>query len=281
MLKYSTILKNEAITSIAIGGFDGLHRAHQVLLSHLDENGALVIVDKGFSPSLTPFKERCKYTNHPCLFLDFAAIKDMEAEAFIAYLRTTFPSLRKIVVGYDFRFGKERKGDPAFLAKESGLEVVVVEEQKLGDVSIHAEEIRALIQKGAIKEANKLLGRTYTLWGEVVSGQGIGKKALYPTFNTIVEDFILPKEGVYITQAVIVDKVYPALTFIGKRLSTDQAFSIETHVLESLEDEETKILQIGFLAYLRQNRKFDSLASLKEQITSDIAAAKGYFQGTT
>jgi riboflavin kinase/FMN adenylyltransferase len=278
MLKSSTTsVKKDSIESIAIGSFDGLHIAHMKLFEKLDENGAVLIIDKGFTPALTPGRERCQYTKHPCFFLEFESIKDMEALEFAAYLRTLFPRLRKIVVGYDFRFGKNRAGDPFLLKSLQGIEVVVVEEQSHEGISIHAKEIRQLLQNGKIEDANRLLGRTYSIRGDVVAGQGLGKKSLYPTFNMKTGDFLLPKEGVYITKVVIFGKSYPALTFVGKRLSVDDVFSVESHILDESLNVQPREIIVEFLVYLRPNRKFPSLEVLKEQISDDIQKARNFF----
>ncbi|RUM67621.1 MAG: bifunctional riboflavin kinase/FAD synthetase [Sulfurospirillum sp.] len=279
MLKSSTTSENETIASIAIGGFDGLHLGHRKLLDALGKNGALLVVEKGFSPALTPAQERCRYTEHPCFFLDFDAIKGMEASDFMRYLRVLFPNLKKIVVGYDFRFGKNRRGDHETLKQMEGVAVEVIAEQRVAGISVHANEIRNLLRDGKIELANRLLGRRYSVRGDIISGQGLGKKALYPTCNLDTGDFLLPKEGVYITQSLIDGKLYPSVTFIGKRLSADNRFSVETHILEEdLEVKEDKA-ELFFLAYLRSNKKFDSLHELKRQIGEDIEKAKRAFTG--
>lgn len=278
MLRSSSIFKKDSITSLAIGGFDGMHTAHRELISRLDDNGALLIVEKGFDEALTPKERRCDHTSLACFFLDFERIKEISAEAFVDYLHAQFPALRKIVVGYDFRFGKSRRGTPELFQRISGVEVEVVEEQKREDVSVHAGEIRKLLKEGKPSLAAKLLGRPYSIEGMVVSGQGLGKKALYPTFNLAVEAFLIPAEGVYISEAKVGEKYYPAVTFVGHRVSTDRAFSIETHLLTERPLPEVKTLEVRFLRYLRPNRKFDSLEALKLQIGKDIEAARGYFE---
>ena len=264
--------------SVAIGGFDGLHIAHQHLLSHLEGEGALLVIEKHFPYALTPGTKRCQYTFYPCFFLDFHKIKDMKADTFTAYLLEYFPSLKKIVVGYDFRFGKNRVGDASLLQKLPNIEVVVIEEQKLDGVSIHTKEIKKRLEEGDILFANRLLGRPYSIEGQVISGQGLGKKALYPTFNLDTDRFFLPKEGVYISSVKIDNIVYPALTFIGKRFSTDGKFSVETHILYERDFDGIDALEVSFLTYLRENRKFDRLAVLKKQISEDIILAKNYFE---
>ena len=276
MLKFSTTSENDKITSIAIGGFDGVHTAHRKLFAELDENGAMLVIDKGFSPALTPGSQRCRYVAYPCFFLDFTEIREMEAIDFLHYLRRIFPRLRKIVVGYDFRFGKNRAGDPALLHRMENVTVTVVKEYIVDGISVHADTIRRLLKQGKIKEANKLLGREYAVRGSVIRGQGLGAKALYPTCNLEAGDFLLPKDGVYVTRTVIGEKRYPSVTFIGKRLSADNKFSVETHILEETLEVSANELEVFFLDYLRPNRKFEALHELKKQIAKDIKTAKGY-----
>ncbi len=279
MLRSSSISRKDKITALAIGGFDGMHLAHQQLISRLEGEGALLIVEKHFATALTPGEVRCRFAPRECacFFLDFEMIRSMRAERFVDFLAEQFPALRKIVVGYDFRFGKDRLGDPKMFEKIPGVEVEVVEEQKCDGISVHADTIRKLLRSGEVDAANRLLGRLYTIRGEVISGQGLGTRSLYPTLNIRTQNYLLPREGVYITRASLHERTYPALTFIGRRLSTDAAFSIETHILDSTITDEVQEVEVRFLSFLRENRKFDDLKHLKAQIGEDIAVAKAYF----
>lgn len=272
MLKSFTTLEKEKIDSIAIGGFDGIHLAHQALISRLSENGALVIVHRG-GVGLTPAKERCFYHDKICIILEFEKIKGIEAEAFITYLQENFPALKKIVVGYDFRFGKDRRGDAVLLKNLFEGEVEIVQEVFHDGISVHSGKIKEFLKEGNVLQANSLLGRIYSVKGSVITGQGLGKKVLYPTINITTGDFFLPKEGVYATFVEMKGKRYPAVTFIGKRLSTDAQFSVETHILQSDFIGEKDEMILFFRAYLRENRKFDALRDLKEQISLDIEEA--------
>jgi riboflavin kinase/FMN adenylyltransferase len=200
----------------------------------------------------------------------------MSAEAFGRFLRDQFPSLKKIVVGYDFRFGKDRRGTPETLKKLDGVQVVIVDEQKEGALSIHADTIRRLIREGDIKRAAELLGRPYCIRGHVIRGQGLGKTTFFPTLNIETGNFLLPGEGVYVTKASINGTLLPSVTFIGKRRTTDNAFSVETHILDHEIDTEIDEVEIVFLDYLRGNRKFERFEDLKAQIAEDIESAKRY-----
>lgn len=273
MLKSFTTLEKSKIEAIAIGGFDGVHLAHQELISKLGAHGALLIVHRG-GVGLTPDKERCLYHDKQCMILEFDKIKEVEAEDFVAFLQKEFVNLQKIVVGYDFRFGKGRSGDVKLLKVLFSGEVEVVSEIFHQGISVHSRKIKDYLSLGEIKTANRLLSREYALKGKVVSGQGLGKEKLYPTLNIDNGDFFLPKEGVYASRVKIAGKSYPSVSFIGKRLSTDGAFSIEIHILDEDFSQEVQRVELFFVDYLRENRKFDDLRDLKAQITQDIEEAK-------
>ncbi len=254
------------ISSIALGAFDGIHIAHQELIQRAD---GVVIIEKG--AVLTPGKARCKYVDKPCFFYQLSEIKDLDAKAFVELLKRDFPQLKKIVVGYDFAFGKDRRYSINDLKKLFDGEVEVVEEIKLDGVSVHSRVIKEYLKEGRIQEANRLLGRCYQIEGRIVKGLGLGSKELVPTINLEVKEYLLPKEGVYLS----LTNDHPSLTFIGKRESVDGSFSIETHLLRLGTIEYPKIC---FIKYLRPNRKFGSLKELKQQIQRDIALAKEKFR---
>jgi len=140
-------------TSIAIGGFDGMHIGHQALFDELDKNGTIVVIETGYA-NLTPRRFRERYTNHHIIYLKLDDIRHLDAKGFVNLLRVKFPKLKKIVVGYDFHFGKDRKYSYDDLKKIFEGEVVVVNEVKHNDDSVHSHKIRAKLQIGDIKGAN-------------------------------------------------------------------------------------------------------------------------------
>jgi riboflavin kinase/FMN adenylyltransferase len=118
--------------------------------------------------------------------------------------------------------------------------------------------------------------------GEIVRGQGLGAKRLYPTINLAVTRFLAPLDGVYASQTEVLGALYKSVSFVGQRLSADGAFAIESHIIdESFKDfagkseaEQPRSAAIFFAERLRENKRFDDLSNLKAQITNDIAAAK-------
>lgn len=267
----ATTLKK--IRSIAIGGFDGMHIGHQHLFAELGEEGCIVVIETGYA-NLTPKKEREHFTHYPVIYLELEEIRHLDGEGFVAFLQEKFPLLEKIVVGYDFHFGKNRKYSHVDLQILFGGEVHVVDEVKYHGDSVHSHKIRAKLQIGDIKGANAFLGHNYSIKGEVVAGQGIGKKELVATINIESSGYLIPKEGVYTTLTRIDDEehFHPSVSFVGHRVTTDGSFAVESHILDGqllCEREAT----ISFVDFIRNNQKYDTLEALKIQIKKDIAIA--------
>lgn len=277
MKKNSSILVNKnTITSIAIGGFDGMHKAHQELFKRLDKNGAIVVIQTGYA-NLTPKSYRQEYSHFPIYYYILDNIKHLEGEEFIKLLKEEFINLKKIVIGFDFRFGKNRKYDSEDLKEFFKGKIEVIPEIKINNVAVHSRYIRDFIQKGEIQSANRFLGKEYKIYGKQIKGQGLGEKSFVPTINVSVEKFLLPKNGVYITKTILDNKEYDSISFIGHRKTTDNKFSIETYILYKDIIYKEYLVQIKFLLRLRDNFKFDTYEKLKEQILKDIERAKEYF----
>jgi riboflavin kinase/FMN adenylyltransferase len=266
-------LKNN-IDAIAIGGFDGMHVGHQALFDALGKHGAIVVIETGYA-NLTRGREREHYTHYPIYYYDLEEIRHLEGREFLAMLTQKFPQLRKIVVGYDFHFGKNRRCSHRALGELFSGEVKVVEQVCIEGDSVHSHKIRTKIQIGDIAEANHFLGHNYQIKGKVVTGQGIGKTDLVPTINIEAPEFLLPCEGVYaaLTRVDGEEHFYPSVVFVGHRFSTDGTYAIESHILEKTIPACTHVT-ISFVQFLRKNRKFDSLETLKNAIADDIVYAK-------
>ena len=270
---------------VAIGKFDGMHKAHKYLLRFVEKNGCALSIISVKPPFITPPKERTKYTNIPFFSIRFDNIKSLDSIQFLQLLFMIMPHLKCIVVGYDFHFGKNRMNcanDLYGLLKSMGkdeVEVRIIAPQNYLNIPLHTSVIKDILRQGKIQMANSMLGRFYHIKGRIIKGQGIGSKKLYPTINMRNTLYFVPKYGVYATFAYYNDMFYNAVSFVGNRFSTDEKFCIETHVIDEYSDKciNTKhndIIQIFFVAYLRDNKKFDNLSNLKTQIESDISKAK-------
>lgn len=262
------------VDAVAIGGFDGMHEGHQHLFEALGDQGAIVVIETGYA-NLTPGREREHFTALPVVYLPLEAIRHFNDRQFVTHLTSRFPALRRIVVGYDFRFGKDRRYTHEDLRAAFDGAVVVIDAVRIGGDAVHSHKIRAKLIIGDIPAANRFLGHNYTIRGKVVAGQGLGKKALYATINMQTDGFLLPKEGVYATVARIDGQEHyrPAVSFIGHRVTTDGSFAVETHLLDG-ETEGVTQIAVSFLTRLRDNIRFDSLEALRQAITEDIAKAR-------
>ena len=282
MKKNSSILvKNNidknSIDSIAIGGFDGMHIAHQELFKNLNPKGAIISIETGYA-SITPKNYRQEYTKYPIFYYDLEDIKALDGADFIEMLKNDFKNLKKIVVGFDFCFGKNRAYKTQDLKKIFDGEVVVIPEIKLNNFPVHSRYIREFLLNGDIEKANSFLGKEYKIFGKHIVGQGLGKKEFVATINLNVNEFLLPQSGVYITKTIVNDIEYNSVSFLGHRGSTDGKFAVETHILnqENIEIKDENV-QIKFIRRIRENRKFDNFLELKNQILKDIDIAKKYF----
>ncbi len=270
------VVDKNSITSIAIGGFDGMHIAHQTLFSNLTKNGAIAVIESGYA-NLTPKTHRQEYSKFPLYYYVLESIKHLTGEEFISLLKEEFPSIRRIVVGFDFCFGKGRKHCISELKSLFEGEVVVINEVKVNDISVHSRIIREYLKDGDIQTANTLLGKKYKIHGTQIKGQGLGSKSFVPTINLNVPDFILPNEGVYATKTKIDDAFYPSITFLGHRVTTDGSYAVETHILDKELTNHSNDIEVKFFEKIRENEKFDSFESLKKQIDLDINTVQSYF----
>lgn len=258
------------IKSIAIGSFDGIHRGHKTLIDKAD---ALVVIERN-SGYLTPGYKRSLFTSKICCFYHFDKIKSLTPEAFIHMLEADFPALETIVVGYDFHFGKGKSGNAQILQSICDKNIVIIDQVCHEGIPVHSRTIKTFLREGKISLANDLLGRRYTIDGEVISGQGLGKKKLFPTVNLQVKEYQLPLEGVYATRTYIHDTWYSSVTFLGHRVTTDDSFAVETHILDNEIGTVEGKVTLEFVDFIRINHKFDSLDALKAQIQNDITTAK-------
>lgn len=266
-----SICPKHNISSLCIGKFDGIHIGHQALFSKLDTKyGGVLRISYDSRILITP--EIQTLLPYSLYEVKLHKIKDLDCVEFVNFLKKNFPNLKKIIVGYDFRFGRDRAYDPRDL--EEFFEVCIVDEVKIEGIAVHTQNIVQALKDGNIQMANVMLGRAYEIRGEVIKGQGRGSKECVPTINLRTKDYVLPKDGVYATWSEINGVRYKSVSFLGHRISSDGEFAIETHFLDHCVVGTPKEVRIYFIGFLRGNQKFDSLSLLKEQIQQDILQAK-------
>lgn len=275
MKSCSTLKSN--ITSIAIGGFDGMHLAHQELFKQLDSNGAIVVIETGYA-NLTPKTHRAKYTDYPLFYYPLEDIKHLSADEFVNILNEEYPKLNRIVVGFDFKFGFNASGTTDTLKKLFNGEVIVINEFSHNNEPIHSRVIRNLLSHGDIQKATTFLNKRYQIEGNAIQGQGLGKKQFVPTINIFCDEFLVPCEGIYATYSIVNNKKYLSATFIGHRMTTDGKYAIETHIIGEDIEEVNFHITIEFIDKIRDNKKFDNFKDLQNQILNDISTIKNKFK---
>lgn len=288
---------------LAIGVFDGLHTGHRKVIETAihgaQESGGTALV-MTFDPH--PVRVICPDRSprllaslrHKLHLLHSIGIRhvlvqtftkdfaEVTAEDFIAQLVEAGQPLRQICVGRDWRFGKERKGDHHLLQSEGEkhqFTVSAIAPVKCGDGSvISSTRIRHAIQLGDFESARQLLGRDYTVLGEVIEGRKLGRTIGFPTANLRVFNEELPPSGVYAVEALLTNgKTRKGIANLGYRPTIEGESKrrlLEVHLFDFDQDIYGQELEIRFGKFIRPEKKFDSLDSLKSQIAQDVLAAR-------
>ncbi len=294
----------ETDSVVTIGVFDGVHRGHQALASELVQRArqsgrkAVVVTffphpDKVLAKTaaqyyLTPPDERAELLlglgidlviSHP---FD-AATRQLRAADFVSLLLRHL-RMRELRVGAEFALGFQREGDIAFLRAQGqarGFQVATIAPVTAGGERIRSAELRERVRAGDMPGAAALLGRNYTLAGEVVMGEQRGHALGFPTANLAVwKEQIVPARGVYATWAFVDGKRHMAATNIGVRPTfAGETLSVEAHLLDFNADLYGKRLQLAFVERLRGEEKFASLDELTAQIGADVVAVRACLSG--
>lgn len=289
MKSFSSMPPFDNINALALGKFDGMHLAHQALLEQLPPKSVILRIQSD-APALTPHK--VSYSSFPIVSIAFSEIKQWSGKHFVNVLCEKFPHLQTIIIGYDFAFGKDRTCNANDLQRLFQGTVKIIPPFCINGVSVHSSTIKDALNCGDMESARAMLGRYYAICGHIITGQNLGSKALYATINIATQGYILPKDGVYASFTSFGDvgnladiehigdmrsELMPSVSFIGHRLSTDGAFSIESHILDrniTLQSTQHKVAHIHFIHRIRDNHTFDTLHLLKAQITRDIQQAR-------
>ncbi|MDA0315850.1 MAG: bifunctional riboflavin kinase/FAD synthetase [Bacteroidetes bacterium] len=286
--------KNPVVTS---GTFDGVHVGHQKILNRLQElaqskGGETVLLTYWPHPRLvlqpknnslrilSTFSEKISLLNamgidHLIILPFTKEFSQMSSEEFIEKILVDKIQTKTLVIGYDHRFGKNREGSFEYLQAHShlfGFKIEEISRQDVDDLGVSSTKIRNALVKGDIKTANKYLGRSYRISGLVVKGQQIGRSIGFPTANIQVEDQykLLPKDGAYAVHVEVNGLLYKAMLNIGDRPTVEgDKKTIEAHLINFQGDLYGQVLTIYFEAFLREEKRFDSLDALKSQLMGD------------
>ena len=292
---------NNRFTSsiITLGNFDGLHLGHQELIKKIilraKETDSLsmvvtfrphplkILAPEKCPPLISIYEEKIQLIEKLGIdvlvkipfTIDFSK---MEPRDFVKNILVDLLGAKEIFVGYNYRFGKGRKGNIQMLkdlGKELGFIVREIEQVSLDGEVISSTRIRQLLTNGEVEHAAKLLGRPYALCGIVVKGDGRGRGLGFPTANIASRHSIIPSNGVYAVRLFVRDKYYSGIVNIGMRPTFDaKSMAIEVHIFDFDEDIYGEEMTVYFANKIREERKFGNAQALIKQINADINIAK-------
>ena len=280
-------------TAVTIGKFDGIHRGHRKLISHIVERKktgaeAVVFAFDLNSPMIFSHDERAAMLEN--MGVDVLVecslnerIRKIRAEEFVRDILVGSFHADLIAVGEDNRFGFERKGTPELLTglgQKYGFETVVQPSEMDGDRKISSTRVRKELLSGRMEKVASLMGTPYYISGTVLHGIGLGHVQLLPTVNLIPgQDKQLPPKGVYFTRTLCENGCRYGITNIGNRPTVGGTFtSVETYLFDCSEDLYGKQLTVMFDHFKRPEKKFSSLELLKEQMMKDAEDGKDYYR---
>lgn len=280
--------------AIALGFFDGVHIAHKKIIAAAAEYGKTnnipaIALSFDISPLeilspkrvkyLTTLKEKEELISSLGAAAEFLPLSrdflNMGAEDFIKKVLIEKYNVKYAVCGYNYRFGKGGSGDTSMLSeygKKYGFQVKVMDcETALGD-AVSSSRIRKLIADGNISEANKLLGRNFSVTGTVCEGKKLGRTLGFPTANVFPSHLtVIPKNGVYKTRVFADGKSYNAITNTGTNPTVGgERLRTETYIPHESLNLYGKEIKIEFIDFIRAERKFESTDDLKKQIETDL-----------
>jgi len=281
---------------VTIGNFDGVHLGHvhvlENLLLHQGENLQSMVITmwphprKVLHPSaqelrfLTSIDEKIELlqnlgVDHLLIIPFTASFAQLSAEYFVKEILHDCVGVKKIVLGYDHRFGKNREGGLELLhrlAPMYGFELEEIPKQEVDNLAISSSKIREFLALGQMENVTALLGRRYAMSGKVVEGNKLGRTIGFPTANISLTfpEKLVPKNGVYAVLVKVAQNQYQGMMNIGYRPTiSESALTLEVHIFEFEEDIYNQYITVFFVKYLRDEQKFDSVEDLKQQLYID------------
>lgn len=287
-------IKNPAVT---IGTFDGVHMGHQKIIHHLNGiakeiDGESVIVTFDPHPRLVIYPsdnslrllntmdEKIELLAHfgigHLLIVPFTTeFANLAAEEYIRDFLVGKIHPKKVVIGYDHRFGKNREGNMQLhevMANRYGYSLEEIPPQLIDDIAVSSTKIRKALQEGKIGKATELLGYPYSVEGEVVKGKKMGVELGFPTANIQVRDFLklIPENGVYAVKVHYTKDIFKGMLNIGFNPTFNgEHQTIEVNIFDFNKTIYGEKLKIEFVSFLRSEEKYNGVEELKAQLNRD------------
>jgi riboflavin kinase/FMN adenylyltransferase len=287
-----------------LGNFDGVHIGHRQVIENLAREGkrlnlSVVVVlfepqpREFFTPAeapprLTRLREKLMCLREMpvdrVLLLHFDRhLAEMPAEHFIQSILVDTLKVRHLVVGDDFRFGQDRRGDFAMLQAAGrlvGFSVADTESVQLDGLRISSTLVRETLAAGAMDLVARYLGRPYTIVGRVAPGSQLGRQIGFPTANIALRRKNTPLQGVFaVTMTGIGNRPWPGVANIGSRPTVDRKPTVllEVHLFDFDQDIYGRLVEVQFHHKIRDEQRFDSVDALRSQIARDAEAAQDFF----
>lgn len=287
-----------------IGNFDGVHLGHQAVIGQLAEKGRelglptqVILFEpqpqeffqpQAAVPRLTRLREKLqalrRYSVDRVLCLSFdAEFAALEPGQFIQRLLVEGLRVRYLVVGDDFRFGRERRGDFAMLAeagRKHGFQVVNMHTVEIDGERVSSTRIRAALAAGDLRFAEKLLGRPYRMCGRVAHGDRLGRTLGFPTANIHLHRKVTPIKGIFAVEVFgLKTEPVAGAANIGTRPTVGGTRTLlEVHLLDFSDDIYGAYVQVNFLRKFRDEKRFESLDELRRWIEKDVADVREFFR---
>lgn len=302
LVRYPASLQGPSDTVVAVGNFDGVHLGHRkvidALLAQRTDSRPAVLVSFYPHPAvvlgkrkeqllLTSLREKWALLSQKGLdylyLVHFTPrFSQMRAADFVQDVLLSKLSASHLIFGPDTAFGYRREGDIEFLSQyctERNVSFEVVSPHEVTSERVSSGKIRELLKTGDIRHANDLLGRAYGVSALVVAGDSRGQTLGFPTANLAPTLQMLPRHGVYAVHAEVEGAVFEGIANVGVRPTFGSDFAnIEVHLFSDQKlDLYGKRAHVTFLTFVREERKFDGVPQLKEQIARDIERVKKFF----
>jgi len=288
---------------VTIGTFDGVHIGHKLILEKLIQNAKerdcesvvltffphprMVLQESSDVKLINTIEEKSELIGN--IGIENLIIHPFDqkfsrltAEEFVKSILVDLLNIKKIIIGYDHRFGRNRTAnidDLIVYGKQYDFEVEQISAQEINDNAVSSTKIRNAILEGNISLANKYLGYNYTFSGEVVKGKQLGRTIGFPTANIQIKESykLIPKNGVYIVKSNYDGNTIFGMMNIGNRPTVNgENQTIEVNFFDFDTDIYNKIISIEILDFIRDEQKFDSLDSLKSQLNKDQQTSLSY-----